>query len=246
VAYDFIKEANCPEPYLEVYGLEKKLTVNEARALTKRRVKVPDGVRRFVVIEDISHASRSAWNALLKPLENPPERTHFVLIGDTKGLPDTLAGRCVSLYFGGLENSDLVTEVEQDPLCKLAWGKLSKQDRELLLKVSEGSWGRLKGVLSNDSVRKLMLRVVHNFTVQKPKTEYFRDVRDYEELEKNGALPLGNVFRVLLEDKGLVYSKRMIRNLKLDVEAMMEVLDSLGKIWHQRSKAYEYLYLMSR
>jgi hypothetical protein len=203
------------------------------------------------VIEDLDNASTAAWNGLLKMLEQPPERTHFIVLASGKGTPTTIQSRGVVLYFGSVEEAILLRNIEAEARTKLVWGKLSQFDHELLLAVSEGSWGRLRGILTNDVALKLLLAMVHNFTVAKTKTEFFRQIREYSEMEKDGVVPLESVFRVLLEavqeNKPLVYAKRMSRNLKnLDVPANLKLLSTVSKMWYQRDRVYEYLYLTTR
>lgn len=273
LAYQFVKWANCRRalnghphdgdckvcqgidgrtyPYLDVFKGTELLSVEKARGIVVHRKMTPLGEKRFVVIEDLDNASTSAWNALLKMLEQPPERTHFIVLASGKGVPTTIQSRGVVFYFGSAEDLVLLENIEKEARTKLVWGKLTPFDREFLLAVSEGSWGRLRGILTNDGALKLILAIAHNFTVAKVKTEFFKQVRDYTELEKDGVVPLESVFRVLLEavqeNKPLVYAKRMARNLKsLDIPSSMKLLSTVSKMWYQRDRVYEYLYLTTR
>lgn len=270
LAYKFVKWANCKQgescasecvvcqaidartyPYLDVFKGSDFLSVEKARDIVGTRKFVPEGVRRFVVVEDLDNASTSAWNALLKMLEQPPDRTHFILVASGKGVPTTIESRGVVFYFGSVDDPVLLDNLQKDPLAKLIWGKMGQIDRDFLLAVAEGSWGRLRGLLSNDAALKLLLAIVHNFTVAKTKTEFFKQVRDYVSLEKGEVVPLESMFRVLLEaardEKPLVYSRRAVRNLpKLDVPASLSLLGTVSRAYHQRDRVFELMYLTSR
>ena len=251
LAYEFVKWANCKPQYLEVYKAAELMSVDKARSLASTRKLVPEGEVRFVVMEDLDNSSTSAWNALLKMLEQPPARTHFILLASGRGVPTTIQSRGVVFYFGTVEDSVLLENIEKEARTKLVWSKLSPFDRELLLAVSEGAWGRLRGILTNDGALKMLLAMVHNFTVAKVKTEFFKQIRDYTELEKDGVLPLESVFRVLLEavkdNKPLVYAKRITRNLKgLNVDESLKMLGRVQRMWYQRDRIYEYLYMTTR
>ena len=117
--------------------------------------------------------------------------------------------------------------------------------------VSEGAWGRLRTILASDAGLRTLLGIAHNFTVAKLKTEFFRQVREYSVLEKAGAVPLESVFRVLLEsaneESGLVYAKRMKRNLpKLDINVGLKLVGEAARMPYQRDRVWEYLYLTTR
>ena len=57
--------------------------------------------RKVVVIRPADRLHPSAANALLKTLEEPPARTHFLLVtGQPARLPATVRSRCVRLLFG--------------------------------------------------------------------------------------------------------------------------------------------------
>jgi len=58
------------------------------------------GGRKVVVVEEADRLHSSAANAMLKTLEEPPPRTHFLLVtGKPARLPATVRSRCVKLSF---------------------------------------------------------------------------------------------------------------------------------------------------
>ena len=243
VAYQFADKArgDCP---VEVVQGDVFFSVDAARTLVTP-LKVAAGSRRFIIVEDLDNASTNALNALLKALEQPPPRTHFILIASGRGVITTIKSRGVLFYFKSADSAYLLKKVDAEPLCKLVWGKLGGIDREFLLAVSEGSWGRLHSLLSNDSALKLLLGLVHNFTVPQIKTETFKQIKGYTQAEKESPVPpLASIFRLLLEQDDLVYSKRLTRNLKkLDRSVALGIVEEAGKISAWRERCWEFLYL---
>lgn len=75
-------------------------TVAEVRAL-KEQVSYQNGSRYKVVLLDEAHSmSKEAFNATLKLLEEPPERTVFILLTTEPGkILETVASRCVLFSF---------------------------------------------------------------------------------------------------------------------------------------------------
>jgi DNA polymerase-3 subunit gamma/tau len=75
--------------------------VDDARLLSEHSALLPMGGGHRVFILDEAHMlSRSAWNALLKTLEEPPAHTVFVLATtEPAKVPATIADRCHRLRF---------------------------------------------------------------------------------------------------------------------------------------------------
>jgi len=273
-AYNFIKGARCKEepgappgsfcneciPCQRVNNNEDPLTtvlpesdflsVSKVRALTSAQVMVPKGSARFVVVENLANASVASWNALLKALEQPAPRTHYILLSSSRGALTTISSRGTILYFPALEEADLFKLIEADPLSSEVWKKLSTVERSFLLRAVEGSWGKLHLLLINDQALKCLLAIVHNFTVKVFKTEYFKLIKEYSKHEKGGVLPLTCVFRVLFEavlwDKPLTYAKRLKRILPMDaLEKLYKLIGNVRYMPYQSDRLWEYLYLVS-
>lgn len=68
-----------------------------------------DGAWRIVIVDPADDMNRNAANALLKTLEEPPQRTLFILISHSSGrLLPTIRSRCQSIRFEPLERQDLL------------------------------------------------------------------------------------------------------------------------------------------
>jgi len=83
----------------------KELSIDQVRTLVLARAAFPphEGRAKVFVIRDADELSVSAANALLKTLEEPTARTHFVLVTARKAaLLSTIRSRTLALRFGHL------------------------------------------------------------------------------------------------------------------------------------------------
>ncbi len=97
------------------------ITVDEARKLKAFfAMSIPDGGRRVVIVDAADDLNRAAANALLKALEEPPDRTVFLLIAHQPArLLPTIRSRCRVLRMHPLSASDLgaaLAQVEGSPV----------------------------------------------------------------------------------------------------------------------------------
>lgn len=85
--------------------LRSEIPVSEARALKDFLSQKPsESGWRIVIIDSMDEMNRNAENAILKSLEEPPEKTMFFLICSNPGrLLPTVRSRCVNLRLLGVE-----------------------------------------------------------------------------------------------------------------------------------------------
>jgi hypothetical protein len=78
-----------------------RVTIKQIRALQDvLRLKAVGGGRRAAVIADAEWLNQEAQNALLRTIEEPPPRTHFVLVcASPAGLLATVRSRCLRVDF---------------------------------------------------------------------------------------------------------------------------------------------------
>ena len=83
---------------------EPEIRVDQVRDLIDEITGTPfEARRRVFVIDDAHTMNESAQNALLKSLEEPPARSHVILVSSTPlGLRQTIRSRCQMLRFGPL------------------------------------------------------------------------------------------------------------------------------------------------
>ncbi|MEM6974235.1 MAG: DNA polymerase III subunit delta' [Pseudomonadota bacterium] len=89
--------------------LRTVIAAEEARGLNRAlSFRVPDGGRRVVIVDSIDECNTQAANALLKNVEEPPARTHFLMLSHRPaGLLPTIRSRCRKLALAPLGPADL-------------------------------------------------------------------------------------------------------------------------------------------
>ncbi len=113
------------------------LTVNEIHKITPffRQTSV-DNAWRFVVVDKSHTMNRNAQNAILKILEEPPERsTIFLICENTGGFLPTIRSRCQLLRLDTLSQKHIIDELEDKFL------DLTQQEIDRYAQLSEGSLG---------------------------------------------------------------------------------------------------------
>jgi DNA polymerase-3 subunit delta' len=119
-------------------GLARNITVKQVRELAELLGATPFlSPWRVVVIDAIDDLERSAANALLKMLEEPPPNSVFLLVSHAPGrLLPTIRSRCRRLDFAPLSDDAMTSVLEQ------AAPELGPTERERLVSMSGGSAGR--------------------------------------------------------------------------------------------------------
>ncbi|MBB6190238.1 DNA polymerase-3 subunit delta' [Sphingobium wenxiniae] len=139
-----LMEANAHPDYAELALLEKdgvlarNIGVDQIRGLQRLIQSAPSlSARRIVVIDSADDLERSAANALLKNLEEPPADMLFLLVSHAPGrLLPTIRSRCRTLRFGPLQDDAMRSALSMtEPAPK-------DGEIETLLSVGEGSPGK--------------------------------------------------------------------------------------------------------
>lgn len=83
------------------FSPRQSVSVSQIRALRQWAGESSvEGLKKFIIIENLENASDSASNALLKILEEPPVDTHFILISENIGrIPATILSRVRKFRF---------------------------------------------------------------------------------------------------------------------------------------------------
>jgi len=113
--------------------------VDEIREL-KEKIKYPPTVGKYKVyiIDEVHMLSTSAFNALLKTLEEPPKFVVFILATtEPHKLPATILSRCMRFDFRLLSTETL--EMQLEKICKDSGVKYSVEALNLIAKAGEGS-----------------------------------------------------------------------------------------------------------
>ncbi len=132
--------------YIEIDGASNN-GVEEVRSL-RETVKYKPIKNRFrvVVIDEVHMLSNSAWNALLKTIEEPPEHTYFIMATtDFHKIPATIVSRCQQFEFKRIPQeiiSSLLGEI-----CSREGVKVSDYSLKLISRAADGSLRDAKKIL---------------------------------------------------------------------------------------------------
>lgn len=130
---DEAKKRDEGKPYLT----KRNISVDQVRELQRRLTTRPTlGRRRAVIIDAADQLEKSAVNALLKSLEEPPEGTFFLLVVHALGrLLPTVRSRCLVVRFQTLSDADVARALDE------AAPGLDSDTRRAALAVAGGSPG---------------------------------------------------------------------------------------------------------
>lgn len=140
-----ITEDKSPD-YIEIDGASNN-GVEEVRAL-KENVKYKPFKNRFrmIVIDEVHMLSNSAWNALLKTIEEPPEMTYFIMATtDFHKIPATIVSRCQHFEFKRIPYEIIIKLLKE--ICVKENIKITDYALYLVAKSSEGSLRDAKKIL---------------------------------------------------------------------------------------------------
>ncbi len=118
--------------------LARNISVDQVRGLQRLLGNAPSlSHRRLVLIDSADDLERSAANALLKNLEEPPAGTTFLLVSHAPGrLLPTIRSRCRQLRFQALDDAALQVALRR------ALPDSDSDEIEALARAGEGSPGR--------------------------------------------------------------------------------------------------------
>lgn len=132
--------------YIEIDGASNN-GVEEVRNLREKvRYRPLKNPYRVVVIDEVHMLSNSAWNALLKTIEEPPEHTYFILATtDFHKIPATIVSRCQHFEFKTIA-LDVIKQVLRE-ICDKEGVKITDYALFMVAKSAEGSLRDAKKVL---------------------------------------------------------------------------------------------------
>lgn len=91
------------------YQIKRNITVDQVRRMQQRLNTRPTlGSRRAIIVDPADDMEKSASNALLKSLEEPPAGSYFLLVSHRPGrLLPTIRSRCRIVRFPTLSSADI-------------------------------------------------------------------------------------------------------------------------------------------
>ncbi len=147
----FLKEQPYGSLYnwLQFIGVENKqglINVDEAENIVKSlQLKSYEGGFKIMIIWMAEKMNISAANKLLKLIEEPPEKTIFLLITeDEEQIIETIKSRCQTIYFPALSEEDIILSLIEKE-------QISEKDASKITYQSEGNYNKALHILHNDS-----------------------------------------------------------------------------------------------
>lgn len=159
VARILAREIGTSEKDLYEMDAASQTSVEDVRALTESVHTLPFDSRYKVYILDEAHMlSKSAFNALLKTLEEPPSHVVFMLATTApEKLPDTVVSRCQTFTFKSPTQA-ILRDFAVD-IAKAEGATLEKEAAELVAILGDGSFrdthGIIEKVLSSTKDKKI-------------------------------------------------------------------------------------------
>ena len=140
------------------YRRKRSIPIDEVRTLQRRLNTRPTlGSRRAVIIDPADDLEKSAANALLKSLEEPPRGTFFLLVTNRLGrLLPTLRSRCRVLRFNPLSDEQIAAILASSA------PQADAATRAAAIAAAEGSPGAALDFVDQDlgKLHALMLRLI--------------------------------------------------------------------------------------
>ncbi len=195
------------------------------------------GGHRFVIIDDASAMNQHAMGALLKILEEPPDKTVFILISSNiSGLFQTIISRCSLLDFRPIEDEILFKAVKGE------FQDMRDDTLAVYMRLAKGSYSNLKKLIVGRyfETRKSILALIFNKLFYKNATlltydmsdafndilKNFKDDDGYQGNDKGNEdrVELFEIFLFILRD---IFIYHMTKNEKLLYN--MDICDDIGK-----------------
>lgn len=131
---------------LEIDGASNN-SVDQIRDLRENARYAPSGDRRKIyIIDEVHMLSRSAFNALLKILEEPPEHVIFIFATtEIEQVPDTVLSRCQRFDFRLIPTRDIAASLKS--ICENEDITVEDEALFLIAKFAEGSLRDAQSIL---------------------------------------------------------------------------------------------------
>jgi DNA polymerase III subunit delta' len=99
--------------FLEVQNKQGEIRVDDSQEILKTlALKSYEGGYKIMIVWMAEKMNVAASNKLLKLLEEPPEKTLFILIAENEeDIIQTIRSRCQVLHFGKLSDNDIISEL---------------------------------------------------------------------------------------------------------------------------------------
>ncbi len=226
IARIFAKEIGTSQNDISEIDAASNTGVDDIRALNESVSTLPfESVYKVYILDEAHMLSKSAWNALLKTIEEPPKHVIFILATTEENkIPETIISRCQSFSFKKPTQKVLKDVVVA--IAKKEGFSLEASSADLVALLGDGSFrdaqSILQKVMSASKDKKISPEEVEIVTGA-PKTELVNDfIRAID--ENNLVIGLGAISKaneanidMLLYFKLVLHKMRailLLRNLK--------------------------------
>lgn len=174
IARIFAKEIGCKERDLYEIDAASNNSVEDIRSLTENVYTLPfESPYKVYILDEVHMLSKSAWNAFLKTLEEPPAYAVFILATtELDRVPETVQSRCQVFEFKKPTRKALAELIKE--VAKKEGYAIDASGSELIALLAEGSYrdalSVLQKVLVSSSDKKLTREQVERAT-SAPKRE---------------------------------------------------------------------------
>src|SRR3989344_2774966 len=168
VARILARELGCSERDLVEVDAASNNSVEDIRALTEGAYTLPfESPYKVYILDEVHMLSKSAWNAFLKTLEEPPAHAIFILATpELDRVPETVQSRCQVFEFKKPSRQGLAELARA--VAKKEGATLERDAAELIALLAEGSYrdalSILQKVLASSSDNRLTREEVEKTT----------------------------------------------------------------------------------
>ncbi len=127
------------------FPVSAKITIDTIRNIVKKtNMGINEGKYKVIIMLNAERMNKEAANAFLKTLEEPPERTIFILTSENETLLlDTIKSRCRKISFYPLKKNDFIQFLKENEFAP-------NTDKDLLYFLSKGSIGKLFTIIDKE------------------------------------------------------------------------------------------------
>ena len=158
-------------------------------------------LKKIYIVDEVHMLSKSAFNALLKTLEEPPQDTLFLLATtETQKIPLTILSRCQHFQLKRIEHEDMLNHILK--ICKHESIEIDKESCAIIARCSEGSVRDALSILDNVISRDVIINAnvvkkVLGLSNSDEVLELFKFICDgnvIKALEKTNSLHINGVY----------------------------------------------------
>lgn len=244
IARIFAKEIGTSDKDIYELDAASNTSVEDIREITDGARTLPfESKRKVYIIDEVHMLSKSAFNAFLKTLEEPPAHVMFILATtEAHKVLDTVASRCQSFTFKKPSNEILKKAIER--VAKGEGIAIDKSSADLLALLGDGSFRDTIGIfeqVSNISKdKKITIDDIESITGS-PRGEVIHSLIK-EILEKNLEAALVLLRKIAMKNIDMkIFLKMLLRDIRLvmllkfapemEKEILSEVSEDEAKIF---------------